>query len=73
VTWHAYSTYLIFVILVVLAPRPDTMVTLKNALSGGIRSGLTATSGITAGNLLQGTAVALGLGTPDRAIAAPCS
>jgi RhtB (resistance to homoserine/threonine) family protein len=63
VTWTSYSTYLIFVVLIVLAPGPDTMVTLKNALAGGVRGGLLAASGIAVGNLLQGTAVALGLGT----------
>lgn len=62
-TWTSYGTYLIFVVLVVLAPGPDTMVTLKNALAGGTRGGLLATAGIAAGNLVQGTAVALGLGT----------
>jgi threonine/homoserine/homoserine lactone efflux protein len=62
VTWSSYGTYLVFVVLVVLAPGPDTMVTLKNALAGGPRGGMLAASGIAAGNLLQGTAVALGLG-----------
>lgn len=61
-TWSSYGTYLIFVVLVVLAPGPDTMVTLKNALAGGTRGGLLAISGIAVGNLVQGTAVALGLG-----------
>ena len=61
-TWSSYGTYLVFVLLVVLAPGPDTLVTLKNALSGGRRGGLLATCGIFVGNLLQGTAVALGLG-----------
>lgn len=62
-TWSSYGSYLVFVILVVIAPGPDTMVTLKNSLAGGFRGGLTASSGIAFGNLLQGTAVALGLGT----------
>lgn len=62
VTWNSYGTYLIFVILVVLAPGPDTLVTLKNALSGGKRGGLIASAGIVMGNFAQGTAVALGLG-----------
>lgn len=61
-SWSSYGTYLVFVVLVVLAPGPDTMVTLKNALSGGTRGGLLATAGIATGNFLQGTAVALGLG-----------
>lgn len=62
-TSTSYGTYLIFVVLVVIAPGPDTMVTLKNALAGGIGGGLLATAGIATGNLVQGTAVALGLGT----------
>ncbi|KAA9162062.1 LysE family translocator [Amycolatopsis acidicola] len=61
-TWSSYGTYLVFVVLVVLAPGPDTAVTLKNTLSGGFRGGLMAISGIFVGNMLQGTAVALGLG-----------
>ncbi|WP_158893049.1 LysE family translocator [Amycolatopsis anabasis] len=60
--WGAYGSYLVFVVLVVLAPGPDTMVMLKNSLAGGTRGGLLATCGITVGNLVQGTAVALGLG-----------
>lgn len=62
VTWSSYGTYLIFVILVVLAPGPDTMVTLKNSFAGGFRGGLLAVTGIALGNVVQGTAVALGVG-----------
>ncbi|HVV08608.1 LysE family translocator [Amycolatopsis sp.] len=61
-SWSSYGTYLVFVVLVVLAPGPDTAVTLKNTLSGGFRGGLMALSGIFVGNIVQGTAVALGLG-----------
>lgn len=57
-----YGSYLVIVVLVVLAPGPDTMVVLKNALAGGARGGLYATSGIVAGNVVQGSAAALGLG-----------
>ncbi|MBB3052479.1 threonine/homoserine/homoserine lactone efflux protein [Prauserella isguenensis] len=62
-TWSAYSSYLVLTILVVIAPGPDTVVTLKNAFAGGLRGGMTATFGIAVGNLVQGTLVALGLGT----------
>lgn len=62
VTWSTYGSYLALVVLVVIAPGPDTMVTLKNSFSGGFRGGMLATFGIAVGNLLQGTAVALGLG-----------
>jgi RhtB (resistance to homoserine/threonine) family protein len=62
VTWSSYSSYLVIVVLIVLAPGPDTMVMLKNSLSGGNRGGFLATAGIFAGNAVQGTAAALGLG-----------
>ena len=61
-TWSVYGSYLVIVVLIVLAPGPDTMVMLKNALSGGFRGGLLASLGIVAGNAVQGTAAALGLG-----------
>jgi RhtB (resistance to homoserine/threonine) family protein len=62
VTWSSYGSYLLIVVLIVLAPGPDTMVVLKNALAGGARGGLLASLGIVSGNVIQGTAVALGLG-----------
>ncbi len=63
VTWSTYGSYLVLVVLVVLAPGPDTVVTLKNSFAGGFRGGLVATAGIATGNIVQGTAVAFGLGT----------
>jgi RhtB (resistance to homoserine/threonine) family protein len=62
VTWSVYGSYLVIVVLIVLAPGPDTMVMLKNSLSGGFRGGLLASLGIVTGNALQGSAAALGLG-----------
>jgi RhtB (resistance to homoserine/threonine) family protein len=62
VTWSSYGSYLVIVVLIVLAPGPDTMVMLKNALSGGFRGGLLASLGVFAGNAVQGSAAALGLG-----------
>ncbi|WP_410567873.1 LysE family translocator [Amycolatopsis sp. cmx-4-61] len=61
-TWSSYGSYLVIVVLIVLAPGPDTMVMLKNALSGGFRGGLLASLGIFTGNAVQGSAAALGLG-----------
>lgn len=61
-TWSLYGTYLVFVILLVIAPGPDTMVVLKNSLAGGRPAGMLTCLGVTAGNLLQGTAVGLGVG-----------
>ncbi|WP_298180870.1 LysE family translocator [Saccharomonospora sp.] len=62
-TWSTYGSYLVLVIFVVLAPGPDTVVTLKNSFAGGFRGGLLATVGIATGNVVQGTAVAFGIGT----------
>lgn len=61
-TWSLYGSYLLVALLITLAPGPDTMVVLKNALAGGARGGLLASMGIATGNLVQGTAAALGLG-----------
>lgn len=61
-TWSLYASYLALVVLIVMAPGPDTMVVLKSAFAGGARGGLITTSGVAVGNLLQATAVALGVG-----------
>jgi threonine/homoserine/homoserine lactone efflux protein len=61
-TWGLYGTYLIFVVLLVLAPGPDTTVILKNSLVGGRRAGLASLLGIFFGNAVQGAAAALGVG-----------
>ena len=52
VTWSSYGSYLVIVVLIVLAPGPDTMVVLKNALAGGARGGLLASLGIISGNVI---------------------
>jgi threonine/homoserine/homoserine lactone efflux protein len=57
-----YGTYLVFVILLVIAPGPDTVVVLKNSLAGGRPAGMISCLGVTTGNLVQGTAVAFGVG-----------
>jgi threonine/homoserine/homoserine lactone efflux protein len=62
VTWGSYSAYLGIAVLLVLAPGPDTLVLLRNALSGGKRGGLLAAAGILVGNLLNGSLAAFGLG-----------
>jgi threonine/homoserine/homoserine lactone efflux protein len=62
VTWGSYATYLLIAVVLVLAPGPDTLVLLRNALSGGRRGGLLACAGILTGNLAQGSLAAFGLG-----------
>ncbi|WP_158893047.1 LysE family translocator [Amycolatopsis anabasis] len=60
-TWASYGGYVLFVLLVVLVPGPDTLVVMKSTLAAGPRGGLLAALGITMGNLVHGTAAALGL------------
>nr|WP_255426653.1 LysE family translocator [Pseudonocardia sp. C8] len=43
-------------------PGPDTFVLLRSSLAGGRRSGLLTAAGVFAGNVLQGSAAAFGLG-----------
>ena len=50
------------VALLAMMPGPDSLVVLKNALTGGARGGAWACAGITLANFGQATAAALGLG-----------
>lgn len=61
-TWTSYSAFLLIAVLLAVAPGPDTLVLVRNALAGGRRGGMWAWTGITLGNLVQGSAAALGLG-----------
>jgi len=62
-TWSTYLGFTGMMAFLAMMPGPDTMVVLKNALTGGARGGGWACAGISVANFLQGTAVALGLGT----------
>jgi threonine/homoserine/homoserine lactone efflux protein len=61
-TWTAYGTFAAFALLLAIAPGPDFAVVVKNALVGGRQAGLWTGVGITASNVVQGTAAALGVG-----------
>ncbi|MBN9111145.1 MAG: LysE family translocator [Pseudonocardia sp.] len=61
-TWTSYSAFLLIAVLLAVAPGPDTLVLVRNALAGGRHGGMWAWTGITLGNLVQGSAAALGLG-----------
>ncbi|SFW67939.1 LysE family translocator [Amycolatopsis australiensis] len=61
-TWSTYLGFAGMMAFLAMMPGPDTMVVLKNALTGGPRGGGWACAGITVANFLQGTAAALGLG-----------
>jgi RhtB (resistance to homoserine/threonine) family protein len=61
-TWSTYLGFAGMMAFLAMMPGPDTMVVLKNALTGGARGGGWACTGISVANFLQGTAAALGLG-----------
>jgi threonine/homoserine/homoserine lactone efflux protein len=61
-TWSTYAAFAGMMAFLAMMPGPDTMIVLKNALTGGARGGGWACAGISVANFLQGTAVALGLG-----------
>lgn len=61
-TWSTYAGFAGMMAFLAMMPGPDTMVVLKNALTGGARGGAWACAGITVANFLQGTAAAFGLG-----------
>jgi RhtB (resistance to homoserine/threonine) family protein len=61
-TWSTYLGFAGMMAFLAMMPGPDTMIVLKNALTGGARGGGWACTGISVANFLQGTAAALGLG-----------
>jgi RhtB (resistance to homoserine/threonine) family protein len=60
-TWGTYGAFVLFVVLVLVVPGPDTALVLKNSLAGGKRGGILTALGVGSGNLVQGLAAALGL------------
>jgi threonine/homoserine/homoserine lactone efflux protein len=56
-----YWSFLAFATLLILVPGPDFAVVLRNTLVGGRRRGLWAAAGVTASNVTQGMAAAVGL------------
>jgi len=57
-----YGTFLVFAILLALAPGPDTFVTLRVTVAGGRPRGLWTVAGIIAANVVLGVLAATGLG-----------
>jgi threonine/homoserine/homoserine lactone efflux protein len=57
-----YGGFLVIAVLLCVAPGPDTLVVLKNALGGGRRGGWLCAAGVLTGNLAMGTVVAFGVG-----------
>lgn len=56
-----FAAYLLAATALVIAPGPDTMFVLASSASGGSRSGIAATFGITTGGLVHTTFAALGI------------
>jgi threonine/homoserine/homoserine lactone efflux protein len=57
-----YLTFLVFAILLALAPGPDTFITLRVTVAGGRPRGLWTVGGIVAANVVLGVLAASGLG-----------
>jgi threonine/homoserine/homoserine lactone efflux protein len=56
-----YWSFVVFAAVLVLVPGADFAVVVKNTLGGGRRRGAWSAAGITASNVVQGTAAATGL------------
>ena len=57
-----YLTFLVFAILIALAPGPDTFITLRVTVAGGRHRGLWTVAGIISANVVLGVLAATGLG-----------
>lgn len=57
-----YLTFLVFAILLALAPGPDTFITLRVTVAGGRQRGLWTVAGIVLANVVLGILAATGLG-----------
>ena len=56
-----YGTFVVLAVVLVLVPGPDFAVVVRNTLAGGRGRGAWSAVGITASNVVQGTAAATGL------------
>lgn len=57
-----YPSFVLFALLIAVAPGPDSLLTLRSSVVGGRRRGLWTMAGITAAGLTQGILAATGLG-----------
>lgn len=58
----SYLSYVVFAVIVIVAPGPDFALTMANTLRAGRPGGMRTALGIATSNTVQGTAAALGLG-----------
>ncbi|MDM7831923.1 LysE family translocator [Cellulomonas edaphi] len=57
-----YWSFVVFALVIAVAPGPDTLLTLRSTVTGGRRGGLWTMAGITLAGTLQGVLAASGLG-----------
>jgi len=60
--WHAYGSFVVIALVLVLVPGPDFAVVTRSALTLGRRGGWWAAAGVGTSNAVQGLAAAVGLG-----------
>jgi threonine/homoserine/homoserine lactone efflux protein len=60
--WPAYTSFLVFALILTLIPGPDFAVVTRNTLASGRWRGAWASVGVTCSNVVQGVAAAAGLG-----------
>lgn len=58
----SYLSFIAFALVIVLAPGPDTLLTLRSSIAGGRAAGLTTALGVSVAGAVQGVLAALGLG-----------
>lgn len=61
-TWSSYATFLLFAVVVIVAPGPDFAVVVKNSLAGGRSAGTFSSLGVITSSSVQATAAAFGVG-----------
>jgi len=58
----AYWSFVVFAVVLIIAPGPDFAVVVRNSLAGGRVRGAWCALGVATSNVIQGTAAAAGLG-----------
>ncbi len=60
--WPAYGSFVLFAMVLIVAPGPDFAVVTRAALASGRRGGAWASIGVATSNAVQGTVAVVGLG-----------
>jgi RhtB (resistance to homoserine/threonine) family protein len=62
VTWATYGTFVVFAVVIVIAPGPDFAVVVRNSLARGRTAGFYTSLGVVVSCMVQGTLAAFGVG-----------